>query len=515
MSTHAFQNPFLPTNPFFAPAVDAPSADVELEEARGEASYALVQNGPPVASEEVECDVDAVEITARWGAQVLCVKHLDATESFFVGEGSEIALPEELLGASRAPIVLAENGSMTVIVPPSATATVDGTPVAAPRIAIADRMKIVLEVGAVTFEIASVKKGKVAPVGFLGSIANAATGFVGLSFLGHAAIVASLAMFMPKMGADDADAMNRDQILMMQKLLSASAERDLEQPKPEPADGQDGQPGGQSTGERHRGEEGISGTPKNVTTSGRLAVKGDQKESQLSKKDEIALARDFGLIGMIRGGADPNAPASPWGAEPSGKDEKSAQGKMWASSIDDAFGYGFGLEGTGEGGGGDGTGVGLDHVHTVGNGGGNGPGVGLGKCTDPSGKCDGMGIGTGKLPGNHVAKAPAFHPGPMFTDGGRLPPEVIQRVVRQNFGRFRLCYENGLKQNPGLTGRVVTKFVISRDGSVSMAQDGGSDLPDKGVTQCIVRAFGNLSFPEPQGGAAMVTYPLIMTPGES
>ena len=35
---------------------------------------------------------------------------------------------------------------------------------------------------------------------------------------------------------------------------------------------------------------------------------------------------------------------------------------------------------------------------------------------------------------------------------GRLPPEVIQRIVRQNFGRFRLCYENGLRNNPNLAG---------------------------------------------------------------
>ena len=31
---------------------------------------------------------------------------------------------------------------------------------------------------------------------------------------------------------------------------------------------------------------------------------------------------------------------------------------------------------------------------------------------------------------------------------GALPPEVIQRIVRQNFGRFRMCYEQGLTQEP-------------------------------------------------------------------
>jgi hypothetical protein len=70
---------------------------------------------------------------------------------------------------------------------------------------------------------------------------------------------------------------------------------------------------------------------------------------------------------------------------------------------------------------------------------------------------------------------------------GRLPPEVIQRIVRQNFGRFRLCYENGLRNNPNLQGRVSVRFVIGRDGAVSNVGNGGSDLPDSGVVSCVVR----------------------------
>jgi hypothetical protein len=91
---------------------------------------------------------------------------------------------------------------------------------------------------------------------------------------------------------------------------------------------------------------------------------------------------------------------------------------------------------------------------------------------------------------------------------GRLPPEVIQRIVRQNVGRFRLCYETGLKNNPNLQGRVAVKFVIDRSGAVAMTADAGSDLPDQNVVQCIVRGFGNLSFPRPEGGMVTVVYPM-------
>jgi hypothetical protein len=85
---------------------------------------------------------------------------------------------------------------------------------------------------------------------------------------------------------------------------------------------------------------------------------------------------------------------------------------------------------------------------------------------------------------------------------------VIQRIVRQNFGRFRLCYENGLRANPHLRGRIAVRFTIGRDGSVVDARDGGSELPDAGVVSCVARAFSNLAFPQPEGGVVTVVYPI-------
>ncbi len=97
---------------------------------------------------------------------------------------------------------------------------------------------------------------------------------------------------------------------------------------------------------------------------------------------------------------------------------------------------------------------------------------------------------------------------------GALPPEVVARIVRQNFGRFRLCYENGLRHDPTLRGRIVTSFVIESDGSVSRIADAGSDLPDDGVLACVLRANGNMSFPQPEQGVVKVKYPIIFNPGD-
>lgn len=90
---------------------------------------------------------------------------------------------------------------------------------------------------------------------------------------------------------------------------------------------------------------------------------------------------------------------------------------------------------------------------------------------------------------------------------------MIQRIVRENFGRFRTCYEDGLRRNRDLQGKVTVKFMIDTTGKVAMTADGGSDLPDPNVVQCIVRRFGELSFPKPEGGMVTVVYPIKFNPG--
>jgi hypothetical protein len=97
---------------------------------------------------------------------------------------------------------------------------------------------------------------------------------------------------------------------------------------------------------------------------------------------------------------------------------------------------------------------------------------------------------------------------------GRLPPEVIQQVVRANFDPMRDCYEAGLKRNNGLQGRVAVKFVIDREGRVTCAEDFQSDMPDRQIIRCIVAEYRKLRFPKPEGGVVTVVYPIIFSPGD-
>jgi len=494
-------------------------------------TFSLVKSGPDVHPDEVETHAAAIEVLVKWDANTLHVAHNSPPRSFFVGEepGADYFVPMEVLGTTRAPVVVARGVSAALVMLPRSSGTVEipgqGTftfhdLITAGRARPSSEMsgahefelpnnakaKMELEGSGLVFEVSAVNAGKAPPVGAFASFEPAAYMFIGLSFLLHIGIVASMAFFMPKMSGDDAEAIDRDQLLLMQKMLNAAAEREQEEKQTEqqPDQNADNKEGG--TGTRAKGEEGSMGNPNTKDTNKRYGVQGpqDNADPHIARQAALKEAQEFGMIGLlnVNAGGDPNAPTAPWGRDDSlGNDPLSARGNMWGDAIGDAFGAGgLGLSGVGEGGGGRGEGIGLGNIGTLGHGAGTGTGQGFGN-------------GHGRLGGAHQTKSPSLRQGTTQVNG-RLPPEVIQRIVRQNFGRFRLCYENGLRNNPTLSGRVSVKFVIDRSGAVSTAQDGGSELPDQGVISCVVRGFGNLSFPQPEGGIVTVVYPIIFNPGD-
>ncbi|HEU4412618.1 MAG TPA: AgmX/PglI C-terminal domain-containing protein, partial [Polyangiaceae bacterium] len=499
----------------------------------GAVAYSLIKSGPDVNPDEVEVPhLSSVEVMISWGSTVLHVQHLTPPRSFYVGEeeGKGVAcdyfVPSEKLGTTRAPLVIAQGSSVAAVIPPRATGSVElpGKPKMSVEEAIAQGLavpsaemqgahqielpgagaRVRVEIGDLVFQTSSVAAGKrVPPVIFQAATATGLL-FVGLSFLVHTGLLAGMAFFRPTLSGVDDDEARREQQFLMQQFLKAAAEREDEQKEEQSQNpNADNKEGG--TGTRAKGEEGSMGNPTTKDTGKRYGVQGpaDNPDPHIARQAALKEAAEFGIIGLLNAGAggDPNAPTAPWGRDDSlGTDAMSARGNMWGDSIGDSFGAGgLGLSGVGEGGGGKGEGIGLGTIGTLGHGSGTGSG-------------QGYGAGHGRLGGSHQTKAPSIRMGATQVSG-RLAPEVIQRIVRQNFGRFRMCYENGLKTNPSLQGRVAVRFVIARDGSVASVANGGSDLPDSGVVSCVVRSFGSLSFPQPEGGIVTVVYPLTLTPG--
>lgn len=140
-----------------------------------------------------------------------------------------------------------------------------------------------------------------------------------------------------------------------------------------------------------------------------------------------------------------------------------------------------------------------------------GEGIGLGTF-GTFGHGTGAGSG-GRLGGARRKLQPQVRIGAL-TVNGRLPADVIRRIVRQNVGRIRLCYDNGRKTNASLTGVVTVDFTIAADGSVSEHSSAKSDLPDSKVVGCIENTFASLSFPAPEAGIVKVSSPIALLPPE-
>jgi hypothetical protein len=94
---------------------------------------------------------------------------------------------------------------------------------------------------------------------------------------------------------------------------------------------------------------------------------------------------------------------------------------------------------------------------------------------------------------------------------GRLDPALIQERIRGAYGAMRSCYESGLTRNPELAGRVTTRFVIDRDGSVEDASPICTSLRDRATVECIVAVFRRLRFPVTEAGKVMVDYPIMFS----
>ena len=94
---------------------------------------------------------------------------------------------------------------------------------------------------------------------------------------------------------------------------------------------------------------------------------------------------------------------------------------------------------------------------------------------------------------------------------GKLDRNVISSVVMRYIGGIRACYEQKLKINPQLSGKISVRFTIGADGRVVSREILRSTLNDPDVENCILRRIRYWRFPPPEEGEVVVTYPFVLT----
>ena len=94
---------------------------------------------------------------------------------------------------------------------------------------------------------------------------------------------------------------------------------------------------------------------------------------------------------------------------------------------------------------------------------------------------------------------------------GSLDSAAIRRVMNRKKSAIKACYENALKRDRNLQGKLIISFEIDERGRISNVSFGGS-LGSRDVEQCIRTRSRSWRFPRPDGGPVFVDYPIVFTP---
>jgi hypothetical protein len=252
-------NPFAPVAA--AAAVPAPMgfgsahSNQHSDAHNGNYEYALLRSGPEVNPDEVEqAHVASLEVMVLWDKNVLHVSHMTPPRTWTIGDEAsskdascDFVVGSDSIGGTRAPVVVARGGAPALVIFPGSTGHVEipgqgkfrldelvSTGRARPSSEVREGHEFDLPPGSkarmelatgLAFQVSAVNAGKAPPAGFFSQLEPTGYMYTGLSLLLHLGILACFAFFMPKMNGDDSEAVDRDQLLLMQKMLDNAAPR--------------------------------------------------------------------------------------------------------------------------------------------------------------------------------------------------------------------------------------------------------------------------------------------------
>ena len=119
--------------------------------------------------------------------------------------------------------------------PAGATLSVDGHEREVDGIDLAPGRRIELAMGSFVVRIARVAGERLQPRAPLEELRGSGAGFIAGSALFHAAVFAAVALFAPSLGATEEDPFDADRMALLQRMLDASAQREMEHPPREDA----------------------------------------------------------------------------------------------------------------------------------------------------------------------------------------------------------------------------------------------------------------------------------------
>ena len=262
----------------------------------------------------------------------------------------------------------------------------------------------------------------------------------------------------------------------------------LEQPEVEKNREQSKPSGNEDAGEgaKAKKEEGKVGK-KDAKMDRAKGNKVEMNKKQVDKE----IAENAGVLGALRDGSELDGV---FGSSGLSSDIAGGIGGLIGAKGTQIGSGGLGSRGSGLGGGG--TADGLGGMGTKGRGSG----------------ASGYGSGAGHFGAKGTGGIGQIGGDPIIL--GALDKSLIDAVIKRQMNQIRYCYQRELTKNPELGGKIVVKFVIAKDGTVSSASTKSSTMGSPAVEQCINGRFLRFQFPQPKGGGiVIVSYPFLFAPG--
>jgi len=91
--------------------------------------------------------------------------------------------------------------------------------------------------------------------------------------------------------------------------------------------------------------------------------------------------------------------------------------------------------------------------------------------------------------------------------------QTVRNTIKLSLSAFEACYQNSLRRDSRIKGRIVVSVDVDPNGKVVSAKVDETTIKDNGVVNCITARLKALRFP-PLGEEVDVTVPLSLVPRE-
>jgi TonB family protein len=145
-------------------------------------------------------------------------------------------------------------------------------------------------------------------------------------------------------------------------------------------------------------------------------------------------------------------------------------------------------------------------------GGGNSGVSGLGSLARKEGTTGAVGEGE-KVVERTVKGSVKTSPGDEVGGTGEFDSNVVVSTIKARLRAIQMCYEQQLRRNPTLAGKVTIEFTIQPRGNVTDVKVKDNSTGDAAVGTCVANTVSTFRFnPGPEGGSVTYSYPFVFAP---